>query len=84
MVMVSVKGFAYQTPASVTSGAKIMVMNADSTNHTVTADDGKAFNVVVPAGGSVTLTAPSAPGRYPFHCEYHSGMHGVLVVKSAP
>jgi plastocyanin len=29
----------------------------------------------------VTFTAPNKPGTYPFHCTYHSNMHGVLVVK---
>jgi plastocyanin len=56
-------------------------MNMDGENHTVTADSGNAFDVKATAGTTVTFTAPSKPGTYPFHCTYHSNMHGVLVVK---
>lgn len=80
----SIKSFAYQVPASVLPGAKITVTDADSTSHTVTSDTGNAFDVVVPGGGSATFTAPMKPGSYPFHCKYHSNMHGVLVVQSKP
>jgi hypothetical protein len=30
---------------------------------------------------STRFTAPMKPGSYPFHCAYHSNMHGVLVVR---
>ena len=62
-------------------GATVSVMNMDSENHTVTSDAGSAFNVKATAGTTVTFTAPSKPGSYPFHCEYHANMHGVLVVR---
>lgn len=83
-VMLPIRNFAFSVPASVTPGARIMVMNGDSSAHTVTADAGGAFNVVVQGNGTAFFTAPATPGRYPFHCAYHSNMHGVLVVKSAP
>ncbi|WP_259376023.1 cupredoxin domain-containing protein [Rhodococcus koreensis] len=31
-------------------------------------------------GETATLTVPPAPGTYPFHCTYHSNMHGDLTV----
>lgn len=79
---ITIKDFGYTVPSSVEPGAKITVKDADSTSHTVTSDDGNAFDAEVPGGGSVTFTAPTKPGSYPFHCTYHSNMHGVLVVKS--
>ncbi|RNE67450.1 cupredoxin domain-containing protein [Cryobacterium tepidiphilum] len=79
--MITIKNFAYDVPATVAPGATIMVTDADGTSHTITADDGKAFDLPVPGGGSATFTAPMKPGSYPFHCTYHANMHGVLVVK---
>lgn len=79
--VIMIKDFDYQVPASVSPGAEVGVMNMDSVNHTVTADEGGAFDVQTPAGKTVTFTAPSTPGTYAFHCTYHSNMHGVLVVK---
>lgn len=73
--------FAYQTPASVSPGATVSVMNMDGEAHTVTADSGNAFDDQAAAGTTTTFTAPSTPGSYPFHCAYHGNMHGVLVVK---
>lgn len=75
-----IEEFAYTTPASVPAGATVSVMNMDGEAHTVTADSGDAFDVASPPDRTVTFTAPSKPGRYPFHCTYHGGMHGVLVV----
>lgn len=79
--MLHISSFKYTVPASVAPGATVSVMNMDGENHTVTADTGNAFDVKATAGTTVTFTAPSKPGTYPFHCTYHSNMHGVLVVK---
>ncbi len=82
MPTISIDNFAFQGATSVQAGAKVMVSNADSTNHTVTSDQPGLFDVVVPAnGGSATFTAPSKPGTYAYHCTYHATMHGKLVVK---
>ncbi len=58
-----------------------MVMNQDTETHTVTADTGSAFDVTATPGSSVTFTAPTKPGTYPFHCNFHADMHGTLTVK---
>lgn len=76
----TIKNFKYQTPKSVAPGAKVTVKNMDSTTHTVTVDKGGSFDVSIPGGASATFTAPTKPGKYPFHCKYHSDMHGTLVV----
>jgi plastocyanin len=79
--MIMIKSFAFTTPMSVKAGSTVTVMNEDSETHTVTADSGNAFDVTAPPGKTVTFTAPSRPGTYPFHCSYHSEMHGTLHVR---
>jgi plastocyanin len=80
-VVIHISKFAYQTPASVSPGAKVTVMNMDGEAHTVTADTGSAFDIKIDPGASSTFTAPMKPGTYAFHCTYHGNMHGMLVVK---
>jgi plastocyanin len=77
-VAVTIQGFAFDAQP-VTAGASFKVENKDSTDHTFTADDG-SFDVDVPAGETVTVTAPSAAGTYAFHCKIHSSMKGDLTV----
>lgn len=68
-------------PVNVKAGAKITITNSDGASHTVTSDQGGAFDVKVDGGGgSATMTAPTKPGKYPFHCTFHANMVGVLVV----
>ncbi|MDX6296918.1 MAG: hypothetical protein QOI51_775 [Nocardioidaceae bacterium] len=82
MVMVTIKNFAYQGAMTVKPGATVMVTNQDSETHTLTSDQAGMFSVnVVAGGGSARFNAPSKPGRYPYHCDFHSNMHGILVVK---
>lgn len=78
--MITIKGFAFKSPASVPAGAKVTVTNKDATAHTVTSDKGGLFDIKVNPGTSVTFTAPSKAGSYPFHCMFHSNMHGMLKV----
>jgi len=77
---IHIKSFAYTGPDSVPAGGSVTVMNMDNEAHTVTADDG-SFNVVAKPGTSTTFTAPATAGSYPYHCTYHSNMHGTLTVK---
>lgn len=78
---ITIKDFKYQMPKSIAPGAKITVTNEDSAPHTVTADQGDAFDVNVPGKGSATFTAPMTPGTTAFHCTFHANMQGSLVVK---
>lgn len=79
---ITIKGFGFGAPLTVSPGATVAVTNQDSAPHTVSADDGSAFNVDVKGnGGSGTFTAPTQPGTYTFHCIYHPQMHGTLTVK---
>jgi plastocyanin len=77
---ITIKGFSFTAPDSVSPGATITVDNKDGTAHTVTADAGNAFDDAASPGTS-TFTAPTKPGSYPFHCSIHPEMHGTLVVK---
>jgi plastocyanin len=78
--MITIKNYAYMGATTVAPGASVMVMNNDSVAHTVTADQGSAFNVTVPAGGTATFKAPAKAGTYTYHCDYHAEMHGTLKV----
>ena len=77
---ITISDFLYSTPDSVSPGATVTVNNKDSAAHTVTADSGNAFDDTANNGTS-TFTAPTKPGSYPFHCNFHPEMHGTLVVK---
>lgn len=78
--VITIKNFAYRISGRVNAGEKVTVRNEDDVAHTVTSDSGDAFDVNVPASGTASFVAPSKSGRYPFHCTYHSNMHGTLVV----
>lgn len=78
---ITIKDFGFGAPVTVSPGARVTVTNLDSAPHTVTADDGSAFNVDVKgSGGTGTFTAPMQPGTYTYHCIYHPQMHGTLTV----
>lgn len=75
-----IKGFQYQGTLTVSPGAEITVTNEDIEAHTITADDGTAFDAIAKVG-TATFTAPAEPGTYPFHCIFHGNMRGTLTVK---
>ncbi|SEB78940.1 cupredoxin domain-containing protein [Rhodococcus koreensis] len=75
-----ISGFAYTVPATVAPGAQVTIRNTDTAEHTVTADTGGTFDIEIEGGETATLTVPPTPGTYPFHCTYHSNMHGNLTV----
>ncbi len=73
----TISGFAFSA-ASVTAGQEFTITNTDSAAHTVT-DDAGSFDVAVPAGGTATLTIPTA-GTYSIHCKIHAAMTGSITV----
>ncbi|MFB8235985.1 cupredoxin domain-containing protein [Kitasatospora purpeofusca] len=84
-VTVTIKDFKFG-PATLTvaPGTKITVTNQDSAGHTLTAiaPNAGAFDTgLLEQGKSATITAPTAPGSYPFHCDVHPTMTGTLVVQ---
>jgi plastocyanin len=78
---ITIASFTFTGPLTVSPGATVTVTNTDATDHTVTADGAGTFDVQAPAGKTVTFTAPTTPGTYPYHCAIHPQMHGKLIVK---
>ena len=78
-----ISNFAF-SPAdlSVTPGQTVTVVNKDSTAHTLTATNGKAFDTgdIAPAA-TATFTAPMTAGTYSYICTIHQFMRGTLTVK---
>jgi plastocyanin len=79
---VQISNFKF-TPATirVDIGARVTVSNKDSTAHTATADAGGFDTDDIDPGESKTVSLTKA-GRFPYHCEIHPFMHGVIVVGS--
>ncbi|GAB3534826.1 hypothetical protein GCM10027403_11490 [Arthrobacter tecti] len=81
-IVITIRNFEYEMPESVPAGAEITVINEDTAPHTVTTSETEDFDAVAAGGETVTFTAPSEPGEYPFICTYHPNMTGTLVVTS--
>lgn len=80
---ITIQDFKFQ-PASLTvsAGAKVTVVNKDTTTHTVTASKGGSFDTGdIAPGRSATFTAPSEPGDFPYTCTIHPFMKGTLTVE---
>jgi plastocyanin len=79
---ITIQNFSF-SPAkiTVTPGEKVTVTNKDSVAHTVTANDKKFNTGDIGAGKTVTFTAPSSAGSYPYMCNIHQYMTGMLTVK---
>jgi plastocyanin len=71
----------FGAPISVPPGSQIAIKNDDSVEHSVTSDTAGKFSVDVDGNEQGTLTVPTEPGEYAFHCKYHPSMHGTLTVK---
>ena len=78
---ITIADMKFSAPLTVTPGATVSVVNNDGPEHSVTADEGNAFNVDVDGNGTATFTAPTQPGTYAYHCTYHPSMHGQLIVQ---
>jgi plastocyanin len=77
----TIANMAFGQPLTVAPGAQINIANNDTVEHSVTSDTAGAFDQDVDGNEKATLTAPSQPGEYPFHCSYHPNMKGTLIVK---
>jgi len=79
--VITMQNTAFSVAGPVKADATVDIKNNDSFTHTVTSDDGTSFNVSVDGGKTATITAPSKPGSYKFHCNIHSNMHATLIVQ---
>ncbi len=79
---VSIKDFDYAPgTVEVAVGTKVTWTNRDAANHTVTFDSGDKQDLGnQPTGKSVTRTF-TKPGTYAYHCDFHTNMHGTVVVR---
>ena len=67
------------TNLQVKTGSTITWMNDDNTTHTVTADDTSFDSGDIVVGAKFNMTFNVA-GTYAYHCKYHSGMKGTVIV----
>jgi plastocyanin len=77
----TIASMSFGQPVTVSPGAQVAIKNDDSAEHSVTSDTAGKFDVEVDGKEQGTLTAPTEPGEYAFHCKYHPSMHGTLIVK---
>lgn len=77
---VKISNFAFD-PVTITVpvGTTIMWTNADSTNHTVTADD-KSFDSGSLAQGKSFSQTFSKEGTFAYHCSFHPTMTAKVIV----
>jgi plastocyanin len=78
---IKIASMSFGDPITVSPGAQIAITNKDSVEHSVTSDTEGRFSVDVDGNEQGTLTAPTEPGEYAFHCKYHPSMHATLTVK---
>ena len=78
---IMIMNMSFGEPVTVPPGAQVTIKNDDSAEHSVTSDTAGKFDVEVEGNEQGTLTAPTEPGEYAYHCTYHPSMHGTLIVK---
>jgi len=66
---------------TVMAGTRVIWTNNGAVLHTVTADDGKAFESGNMAAKATFSFTPTAPGTFPYHCKQHPWMKGTLIVE---
>lgn len=62
-------------------GDRITWSNKDSTGHTVTSDEGIELSSSKLSEGDTYSHTFDKAGTYPYHCIYHSSMHGTVIVQ---
>ncbi|WP_102143757.1 cupredoxin domain-containing protein [Mycobacterium hubeiense] len=78
---ITIANMSFGEPITVDPGAQIKIVNDDSAEHSVTSQTEGQFDVHVDGNEEGTLTAPTQPGEYAYHCIYHPNMKGTLIVK---
>ncbi|HYN92538.1 MAG TPA: cupredoxin domain-containing protein [Pilimelia sp.] len=78
--VIVIQNFTFQGTLTVPPGATIVIRNADTAPHTITAIDGAFDTGTISGRTSTTLVAPTTPGSYPFRCNIHRTMTATLVV----
>jgi plastocyanin len=78
---ITIKNFDF-SPSSITvaPGASVTVSNRDSVAHTLSSKADAFDTGDIQAGQSKTFTAPNKAGSYPYICNIHQYMTGILTV----
>jgi plastocyanin len=78
---VTIASFAFK-PATltVTKGARVRFTNEDRAAHTGTADD-RSFDTQGIDKGHTAQVTFTRVGTFPYHCDFHPFMKGVVVVR---
>ena len=71
---------AFPAKITVKKGATVKWFNKDGYAHTVTSDDGTTFDSGNLAAGATFSYTATTVGTFPYHCELHSNMTGILEV----
>ena len=75
-----VTGFSFKD-VSIKAGGTLAIKNSSGAAHTFSPDNSGDFkDTNLPDGQTVTVTAPTKPGEYKFHCSIHPSMTGTLTV----
>ena len=79
---ITISNFSFlPTSFSVKAGQKVSVINNDSAQHSLIAND-RSFDTGLLSQGQVgSFTAPVTPGTYEYHCSVHTTMTGTLIVQ---
>ncbi len=78
---VEIQGFLYEPPAlTVAVGDTVVWINHDLVPHTATAP-GSPLNTGSMAAGDSSRFVASEAGEYPYVCEFHPNMEGILTVQ---
>lgn len=78
---VSIKDLMF-SPESITvkKGTTVTWTNQDNTSHTITADSGTGPDSGTLANGKSYSFTYDTAGTFAYHCNFHSDMHGTVVV----
>ena len=68
-------------PVTVTAGTTVTWVNNDTTAHTSTSDTSGAFDTGTIAAGSSRSVTLQNKGTFPYHCTFHPGIVGTVVVQ---
>lgn len=78
---VEIASFAFNPPSiTINVGESVTWTNQDGTAHTATQDGGGFQSDRIDGGGSFTQTFDTA-GTFTYHCEFHDGMSGTVIVQ---
>jgi plastocyanin len=82
--VITIRNFAYEGDLTVFAGSLVIVRNADTAPHTLTAVDGSFTTGTIEGGKIAVFRAPKTAGSYAITCSIHPSMSGVLRVGVLP